>query len=77
MNLNMNMLLGARKAWATFRENHPRFPAFIHAVKDKGVVEGTEITIIVSSPDGDVKKAGICVRESDLEMLRLLRSLME
>lgn len=76
MNFDMGAILGAKKAWNTFRANHPRFPDFLSAVNAKGIPEGAEITIIVSYPDGDVKKAGIRVRDTDLELVDTVKTLL-
>ena len=50
--MDINSLLSLRQAWHSFRQNHPKFPDFLRAVKAKGAVPGAEITITVSYPDG-------------------------
>ena len=70
-----DMLLKGREAWETFCQNHPQFPAFLQDVKNTGVVEGTDITISVTYPDGQTKKAGLHVKPSDLELLQMLQEL--
>ena len=53
--MDINSLLSLRQAWHSFRQNHPKFPDFLRAVKAKGAVPGAEITITVSYPDGETQ----------------------
>ena len=46
--MDINSLLTLRQAWHSFRQNHPKFPDFLRAVKAKGAAPGAEITITVS-----------------------------
>ena len=71
----LDLLLKGKQAWEAFSRNHPQFPAFLQDVKSKGVVEGTDITVTVTYPDGQVKKAGLHVKPSDLELLAMLQEL--
>ena len=70
-----DMLLKGKQAWETFCQNHPQFPAFLQDVKATGITEGTDITIAVTYPDGQTKKAGLHIKPSDLELLRMLQEL--
>ena len=70
-----DMLLKGKQTWESFCQNHPQFPAFLQDVKAKGIVEGTDVTIAVTYPDGQTKKAGLHIKPSDLELLRMLQEL--
>ncbi len=70
-----DVLLKGKQAWKSFCQNHPQFPAFLQDVKAKGIVEGTDVTIAVTYPDGQTKKAGLHVKPTDLELLQMLREL--
>lgn len=70
-----DMLLKGKQAWDSFCRNHPQFPAFLQDVKATGIPEGTDITISLAYPDGTKKKAGLHVKEADLELLAMLRDL--
>ena len=70
-----DMLLKGKQAWESFCQNHPQFPAFLQDVKAKGIVEGTDVTIAVTYPDGQTKKAGLHIKPSDLELLWMLQEL--
>lgn len=64
---NMMKIMGA---WNTFKENHPKFPAFCKAVAQKGLKEDTVIEIIVTTPDNERIETSLKVKASDLELLQ-------
>ena len=70
--MNLGNLMQLKNSWATFTQNHPKFPDFLKAVKAKGAVPGAEITVTVSYPDGETLKAGLKLRESDAELINNL-----
>ena len=70
--MNLGNLMQLKNSWATFTQNHPKFPDFLKAVKAKGAVPGAEITITVSYPDGETLKAGLKLRESDAQLINNL-----
>lgn len=72
----LNLLSQGRQAWATFKQNHPEFPKFLAYLKKKGVPEGVEITINVKYPDGQNVSSDIKVKASDVELLKMLESLL-
>ena len=71
----LDLLLKGKEIWAQFCQNHPQFPAFLHDVKEKGITEGTDVTIAVTFPDGQIKKAGLHIKPADMELFALLREL--
>lgn len=73
--MDISMLLKAKQAKDLFFANHPKFPAFVNAVRSKGIPENTELLITVTYPDGQNMKAGLKIRQSDLELLRLFSEL--
>lgn len=74
--MDFSTLLKLKGAWDVFRGNHPKFPEFLHAVKDKGACEGTEIFISVTYPDGQKLNAGLRLKQSDIELINSLGGLM-
>lgn len=70
-----DILLKGKQAWESFCQNHPQFPAFLNDVKATGIPEGTDITIAVTYPDGQTKKAGLHIKPADLELLAILQEL--
>ena len=74
--MDLGMLMKAKQAWKTFTENHPKFPAFLKAVNDRGITEGAVITIEIKYPEGDTMKSNIKVQQSDIEILDMARSIL-
>lgn len=74
----MNLMSQGKQAWATFKQNHPEFPKFLNYVKNKGVPEGTVISIDVKypEPDGQNVHSEIKVKASDVQLLKMLEGLM-
>lgn len=72
MAFDFGQIMKTKKAWDTFTSNHPKFPAFLQAVRNKGVTEGTIIEAIITSPDGEKIETSIIIKESDLEVFRSL-----
>ncbi|MBQ0038562.1 MAG: hypothetical protein KBS74_07835 [Clostridiales bacterium] len=70
-----DMLLKGKQAWNDFCRNHPQFPAFLKDVKATGVPEGTDITVTLTYPDGQRKKAGLHVKPEDMALLAMLKDL--
>ena len=61
----------AKKAWDVFTANHPKFPAFLNAVKAKGIKEGTVISIKITGPEGESLETNIKVQKEDLDLINL------
>ncbi|MDO4982102.1 MAG: hypothetical protein Q4E35_00915 [Eubacteriales bacterium] len=70
--MDIGSLMKLKQMWGTFCANHPKFPDFLKAVKAKGVVEGTEVTFTVTYPDGQNLRAGLKLRQSDVELIEKL-----
>ena len=72
---NIEAIMKLKKAWDTFRGNHPKFPMFLSAVKKAGIKEGTIIDICITDPNGTKMETNIKVTESDLELYESLKSM--
>ena len=59
-------------AWNTFKQNHPKFPAFCSAVSKRGLREGSILEVTYISPEGEKLTTNIKVQQSDIELLREL-----
>ena len=70
--MDIGSLMKLKQMWGTFCANHPKFPDFLKAVKAKGVVEGTEVTFTVTYPDGHNLRAGLKLKQSDVELIEKL-----
>jgi len=74
--MNFEALMKLSSAWNTFRGNHPKFPDFLHAVKNKGLVPGMEVDICITYPnEGGNVKTHLCIRPEDLALLETLNDL--
>lgn len=73
--MNPKALMQVMAAWNTFKGNHPKFPAFVDALKRQGVKEDTIIEISVTDPDGQKIETNIKVKKSDLDLFDSLRSM--
>ena len=65
-------LLGAKKQ---FEHNHPKFVAFLKAAFEGGIKEDTVIEISLQKPGEQKLTTNIKVRQSDLELMELLREM--
>ncbi len=75
--MDINSLLQLRGMWKSFCANHPKFPDFMRAVKERGAVEGQEIAFTVTYPDGNTLKAGIRLKASDVELVNSVLSILK
>ncbi len=64
---NVMKILGA---WNTFKDNHPKFPAFCRAAAKRGIREGSVIEIAVTTPGGERIETSLKIQADDLELLR-------
>lgn len=62
--------------WNQFVQNHPKFPMFLNAVKEKGVPVDSVIEIQITQPTGEVMKTNLKITASDMELLEQLKDLM-
>ena len=73
--MDFGVLFKLKQAWDAFSANHPKFPVFVDNVKNKPACENMEIAIAVRYPDGTEYKTGVKVKQSDLDLLEVLKSL--
>ena len=74
--MDIGSIFTLKQSWSKFCANHPKFPEFLLAVKNKGFTENTELTFIVTYPDGQNMKAGVRLRPSDVETFEKLMTLL-
>lgn len=73
--MNPAILMKLMSAKNTFAANHPKFVAFLNAVFQNGVEEGTIIEITVQKPGQNRVTSNIKVQQSDLDLLQSLKEL--
>ncbi len=76
MNMgNMGAVMAMMGAWNKFRSNHPKFPAFLKAVQQKGIREDSIIEIAITTPEGEKIETNLKVTASDLELFESLKNM--
>ena len=73
--MNLESMFHFRQAMNVFRRNHPKLQPFVDGIQQKGFCEGMEIAVAVRYPDGDVRKTGIRVTASDMDLLNTLKGM--
>ena len=73
--MDMSSMLKISQGWNRFTANHPKFPAFLNAVRNAGIKEGTVIAVSVTDPDGQTMETNIKVSASDIELFNSLKEL--
>ena len=72
--MELNAMMKLAQGWNTFRSNHPKFPAFLKALRKSGIREGTIVRIAVDQPDGQRLETNVKIQASDLELFESLKS---
>ena len=67
---NFGNMMKIMNAWNTFKQNHPKFPAFCNAVSKRGIREGSILEVTYISPEGEKLTTNIKVSPSDMALLR-------
>ncbi len=75
MDNNMGQMLKVMTAWNKFKSNHPKFPAFLSAVRKRGFKENMVIEVIITEPEGEKIETSIKLSASDIELLAELKSM--
>lgn len=75
--MELNALLTLKQSWRTFCTNHPQFPGFLKALKNKGAVEGAEMEISVKYPDGQTLRAGIKLKATDVSLINTVTGMLK
>ena len=64
-------LMQLKNSWATFTQNHPKFPKFLQAAST-AVKEDTLIEIKITTAEGKVIETNLKVKASDIELFKNL-----
>ena len=73
--MNPQAIMQIMAAWNTFRSNHPKFPAFLEALRAQGIKEDSVIEISITDPDGKKIETNIKVKQSDLDLFESLKNM--
>ncbi|MBQ2183233.1 MAG: hypothetical protein II399_01230 [Lachnospiraceae bacterium] len=68
--VNPATLLTLKKRWEEFSVRHPKFVAFLSAMKNRGMAEGSVIDMKITMPDGEVFQSNIKLTAEDIELIK-------
>ena len=74
MAINPMQLMKIKGLWDQFTIRHPKFPAFLKAMSQGAVKEGSILELTVITPDGRKISTNLKVTAEDEDMIRELRS---
>ena len=70
--MDIGALMKLKSSWEKFTRNHPKFPAFLNAVKSQGITEGTVLEIKVTNPGCETITGNIKLTAEDLDLFKSL-----
>lgn len=71
--MEMMKILGM---WNTFKSNHPKFPKFMAAASQPGILtKDTVVEMKITTADGRTLETNLKITESDLELFGQLRNM--
>lgn len=70
--MDIGALMKAKSAIDRFTRNHPKFPAFMNAVKAQGIKEGAIVEIRVTNPGEETLIGNIKVTADDMDLFNSL-----
>ncbi len=68
--MNPAALLTIKKKWDEFSGRHPRFIAFMSALRSRGVETGSVIDIKVTMPNGETFQSNLKLTDEDVEFVK-------
>ena len=74
--INPMDILRLKGMWQQFRDAHPKLVAFVQAVRNGYVKEGSVFDLTVTDPDGKSIRTNFRLSESDLELFRQLAEIV-
>lgn len=74
---NPASLIKLKQAKELFIKNHPKFPKFLSAVKEKALEEGTVLEIKVMKDTGETMTANIKLKASDVELFQEISNMFQ
>ncbi len=75
--MNPAMIFKLKNLQKRFVSDHPKFPAFLNAVRNKGLSEGTILAMTVTSPDGTTLETNIKLTQNDIDAYHEIMSMSQ
>ena len=73
MAIDPMQLLKMKGMWDQFTQRHPKFPAFLKAMTQGAITEGSVIEITVTTAEGKVISSNLKVSKEDMEMVEEMK----
>lgn len=77
MAINPMQLLKMKGMWDDFTKRHPKFPAFLKAMSQGAITEGSVIEITVTTADGRKISSNLKVTKEDMELVEEVKNGMK
>lgn len=62
--------------WNTFKTNHPKFPKFMAAASQPGILaEDTVVEMKITTADGRILETNLKIKASDIELFQQLKEI--
>lgn len=73
--MNPLQLMQFKKYWDEFTSRHPKFPLFLNAVSQNGIVEGTIIEVQIKRPDGKEFATNLKIAKEDMDLFQSMKNM--
>lgn len=77
MAMNPMQLLKIKGMWDQFTQRHPKFPAFLSAMAQGAINEGSVLEITVTTADGRKISSNLKVTREDMEMVEEVKNVVK
>lgn len=77
MAMNPAIMMKMMQRMNIFRQQHPKFQAFLGSVTQGAIREGTIIEMKVTDPDGGEYISNIKLTKDDIETVEMMKSIRE
>ena len=74
MAINPMQLLKMKGLWDQFTQRHPKFPAFLKAMSQGAITEGSVLEITVTTADGRKISSNLKVTREDMELVEEVKN---
>ena len=69
-------LMKIMRIWNSFKANHPKFPKFMAAAAQPGVISAnTILEMKITTADGRTLETNLKITESDMELIQQLKNI--
>ena len=77
MAINLMQILKIKGMWDQFTQRHPKFPAFLKAMSQGAISEGSVLEITVTTADGRKLSSNLKITAEDMALVEELKNGMK